>query len=128
VIFGLTITPSRIVAMSEKIESTKTNESSAIPAVPPDGMDRFAKSAHRGIEAASHAAHPAIDRMVSGAHKAVDNADDMASHAVKAFDQAGVKSQEVVAASTKYMREHPLLTLSVAVAAGYVLSRLLSSR
>jgi ElaB/YqjD/DUF883 family membrane-anchored ribosome-binding protein len=114
--------------MSVKTETPTTNSTSAIPGAHPESVDRFAKSAHRGIETASQAVHPAIDRMVSGAHKAVDNADDVATYAVKALDQAGVKGEKVIAASTKYMREHPLLTLGVAVTAGYVLSRLLSSR
>jgi ElaB/YqjD/DUF883 family membrane-anchored ribosome-binding protein len=91
-------------------------------------MDRLAKSAHSGIDAASHAAHPAIDRIASGAHKAVDNADEVAHQAAQAVGKAGVKGEELVAAGTSYLREHPLFTLGLAVTAGYVLSRLLASR
>lgn len=90
-------------------------------------MDRIAKSAHEGIDAASKAVHPTIDRAAAGAHKAVDNVDDLANYAAEAIDKAGVKGEKLITASTSYMREHPLLTLSLAVGAGYVLSRLLTS-
>ncbi|MCC5860626.1 MAG: hypothetical protein JJT93_01785 [Gammaproteobacteria bacterium] len=90
-------------------------------------MDRLAKTAHKGIDAASAAVHPTIDRATAGAHKAVDNADQMATHAAEAIDQAGLKGDELISAGTSYMREHPLLTVGLAVTAGYLLSRLLAA-
>lgn len=113
--------------MNEHTPNMGTNSGPA-PRPVIEGLDRIAKGAHSGINSASEAAHPAIDRMASGAHKAVDNADQVAAHAAEAIGKAGVKGEELVTASTTYMREHPMLTLGVAVAAGYVLSRLLSSR
>lgn len=113
--------------MNEHTPNRTSNAGSAArPAI--EGLDRLSEGAHSGINAASQAAHPAIDRMASGAHKVVDNADQVAAQAAEAIGKAGVKGEELVAASTSYMREHPMLTLGVAVAAGYVLSRLLSSR
>ncbi len=111
-------------------EHTSNKTSNSGPTVRPaiEGLERIAEGAHSGINAASEAAHPAIDRVASGAHKVVDNADQVAAHAAEAIGKAGVKGEELVAAGTSYMREHPLLTLGVAVAAGYVLSRLMSSR
>lgn len=111
-------------------EYTSNKTSNSGPAARPaiEGLDRLAEGAHSGINAASQAAHPAIDRMASGAHKVVDNADQVAAQAADAIGKAGVKGEELVAASTSYMREHPMLTIGVAVAAGYVLSRLMSSR
>lgn len=96
------------------------------PAV--EGLDRLSEGAHSGINAASEAAHPAIDRMASGAHKVVDNADQVAAQAADAISKASDKGEELIAASTGYMREHPMMTLGVAVAAGFILSRLMSSR
>jgi ElaB/YqjD/DUF883 family membrane-anchored ribosome-binding protein len=90
-----------------------------------EGVDRMAKGAHSGVDAASDAARPAIDRMAAGAHRAINSADEAATNAVEALDAAGVKGEELLATSTAYMREHPMLSLSVAVAAGFVLSRLL---
>ena len=114
--------------MQENSQAFPTNSSPAAAATIAAGSDRFAKSAHSGIDAASQAAHPAIDRLASSAHKAVDSADGAANNAANALGKAGVKGEELVAASTTYMREHPLLTLGLAITAGYALSRLLASR
>ncbi|MFU8822595.1 MAG: hypothetical protein ACNA8G_13695 [Gammaproteobacteria bacterium] len=97
-----------------------------------EGLDRLAASAHSGIHSAAEAAHPAIDRVASSAHRAVNSADEAANHATdamaKAGNKAGVKGEELYAAGAGYMREHPMFTIGVAVAAGYVLSRLLATR
>jgi ElaB/YqjD/DUF883 family membrane-anchored ribosome-binding protein len=63
--------------------------------------------------------------MAAGAHRAISSADEAATNAVEALEEAGVKGEKLLATSTAYMREHPLLSLSVAVAAGFVLSRML---
>jgi len=114
--------------MHQKTQPFTSKSNPAAAAATPEGGERFASTAHSGIDAASAAAHPAIDRMASGAHKAVENADEAASHAATALGRAGAKSRELVAASTSYMREHPLVTLGLAATAGYVLSRLLALR
>ncbi len=114
--------------MNEPTQSPPTNSNAAGPGVIAENLQRFAKSVHSGIDTASVAAHPAIDRLASGAHKAIDNADEVAIQAKQALDKAGVKGEELVAASTSYMREHPLVTLGLAIAAGYVLSRLMATR
>lgn len=97
-----------------------------------EGVDRLAAGAHSGIDAASEAAHPAIDRLASKAHRAVHSADEAASNATDAIaragEKAGVKGEELYATSVTYMREHPVFTIGVAVAAGYLLSRLLATR
>jgi ElaB/YqjD/DUF883 family membrane-anchored ribosome-binding protein len=99
--------------MSEKAQTSK---------------DRITKSAHEGIESASNAAHPTVDRAAAGAHRAVESADQFADQAGEAIGKAGAKGEELVDASTSYVREHPLLSMGLAVTAGYVLSTLLSSR
>ncbi len=109
-------------------EHTRTNTDHSNIGASVKVKDRMTKSAHQGIDAVSDAAHPTIDRAASGAHRAVESADDMVNHAAEAIDKAVVKGEELVAASTTYMRDHPLLTLSIAVGAGYLLSRLLASR
>lgn len=112
-------------------DHTKTDKSSLEPT---DGgarvhaMDGLARTAHQGIDAASQAAHPVIDRVATGAHNALENADELANQASLAIDKAGVKTEEAINASTSYMRDHPLLTLALAVGAGYALSRLLTAR
>jgi ElaB/YqjD/DUF883 family membrane-anchored ribosome-binding protein len=97
-----------------------------------EGVERLAAGAHSGIHAASEAAHPAIDRMASKAHRVVNSADEAANKATdsiaKAGEKASVKGEELYAASASYMREHPMFTIGVAVAAGYLLSRMMASR
>jgi len=90
-----------------------------------EGVDRLARGAHSGVDAASDVAGPAIHRMAAGAHRAINSADAVATGAVDVLEEAGVKGEELLATSTAYMRKHPVLSLGVAVAAGFVLSRLL---
>lgn len=76
--------------------------------------------------------HPVVDRMAEGAHVAVD---DVAHAATRAVDALGVKGEQIKQAQervlsgwTGHLRENPLASLGIAVAAGFLLSRLLSSR
>ena len=109
-----------------------TNSGPAGTNATPEGMDRLAASAHSGIHAAAEAVHPAIDRMASGAHRAVNSADEAATEATDAMaragNKAGVKGEELYAAGAGYLREHPVFTIGAAVAAGYLLSRVLAAR
>jgi ElaB/YqjD/DUF883 family membrane-anchored ribosome-binding protein len=118
--------------MFENKNSAATNSGPGGTNTTKEGVDRLAASAHRGIHSAAEAAHPAIDRVASSAHRAVNSADEAANHATdamaKAGNKAGVKGEELYAAGAGYMREHPMVTIGVAVAAGYVLSRLLATR
>lgn len=115
--------------MNDNTQSfTNNTKSAATGGASAETKDRIAAGAHKGIDAASKAVHPTIDRAAAGAHKAVENADELASHAAEALDRAGEKGQELMTAGTAYMREHPLLTIGLAVAAGYVLSRLTAPR
>jgi ElaB/YqjD/DUF883 family membrane-anchored ribosome-binding protein len=116
-------------------ENKKLAATSSVPGgtnATTDGVERIATSAHQGINAAADAAHPVIDRLASTAHRAIDSADHAANHATdtlaKAGGKAGAKGEELYASGAGYMRDHPVLTIGVAVAAGYLLSRLLATR
>ncbi|MFU8896158.1 MAG: hypothetical protein ACNA8J_07200 [Gammaproteobacteria bacterium] len=85
-----------------------------------NGEERLAATAHKGINAAADAVHPVIDRLASSAHRAVDSADHAGS-------KAGATGEQYYAAGVGYLRDHPVLTIGVAVAAGYLLSRLLAT-
>jgi ElaB/YqjD/DUF883 family membrane-anchored ribosome-binding protein len=83
-------------------------------------------------EALGEKAHGGIDRLTSTAHDAVERA---ASTAATAADTLGVKGRQLLEARDEwmdttrvYVREHPIAALGVALAAGYLLSRILSSR
>ena len=81
-------------------------------------------------EAMGEKAHGGIERLTSTAHDAVERA---TSAAASAADQLGVQGRQLLATrdelmdSTRvYVREHPLAALGVALAAGYLVSRILS--
>lgn len=96
------------------------------------GIEQAGTGAHKAIDKMSDAARPAVDRMASGAHQAVDK---VAAVANQAADTLGTKSDEIKEAQTRlmtqcsgYVRANPLTSLGIAVAAGFLLSRLLASR
>ena len=96
------------------------------------GVERATGAAHHSIDSMSDAAQPAIENLRSGAHTAVDSAGNAATHAAGALgvkgDQLQEKGKEIVERAGVYVREHPMASLGMAVAAGYILSRLLTSR
>ena len=116
------------------MESTGTVKSSVL-----DGsgaldrtVDQVGAGAHDVIDKASNAARPMVDRIASGAHVAVDK---IAGATVQAADSLGVKAEQLkniqdqaLAKCQAYVRENPVTSLGMAVAAGYLLSKLLSSR
>lgn len=95
-------------------------------------VDAATVAAHRTIDSASEMARPALDHMVSGAHGAVDRAGVAATHAAGTLgvkgEQLNVSTQKAVDQAQSYVREHPVASLGIAVATGYFLSWLLSSR
>lgn len=99
---------------------------------PDHGVDGATSAAHDTIESVSDAAKPALDNLVSGAHGAVDRAGVAVSNAADALGEKGeqlsANTQKALENTEGYVREHPLASIGMAVAAGYVLSRLLSSR
>ena len=90
--------------------------------------ERLARNAHLSIDAAFDAVHPKIDHAADRAHRVAHNADDLANHAVDAIERVGARGEKALKSSSNYMRDNPLLSLGVALTAGYVLNRLLASR
>ena len=95
-------------------------------------VDQAGIGAHDVIDKVSDAARPAVDRMASGAHQVVDK---IASAAGQAAETLGVKGEQLKDIQVRaleqcrgYVRANPALSLGIAIAAGYLLSRLLSSR
>jgi len=95
-------------------------------------IDNATSAAHETIDAASDAARPALDHLASNAHGAVDRAGLTASHVAGTLgvqgDQLNDKGRRMVERAESYVRQNPVASLGMAVAAGYFLSRLLSSR
>ena len=95
-------------------------------------VDQAAAGAHDVIDKISDAARPMVDRIASGAHQAVDK---IAGVAGQAAETLGVRGEQLKNAQAQamaqariYVRDNPLAALGIALAAGYLLSRLLSSR
>lgn len=87
---------------------------------------------HGAINRASDAAHPAVDHLTSGAHHAADAITRTASQVAKTLDARGGQLMEAQSRLTErcsnLVREKPIRTLGIAVAAGFVMSWLLSKR
>lgn len=96
------------------------------------GPEAARTGAHNAIDKVSDAARPMVDRLASGAHQTVDK---LAGVATQAAETLGVKGEQLKNFQTQameqcrgYVRENPVVSLGIAIAAGYLLSRLLSSR
>lgn len=88
--------------------------------------------AHDAIDKVSGAARPMVDRIASGAHQAVDK---IAGAAGQAAETLGVRGEQLKNAQVRaveqcrgYVRDKPVTALGIAIAAGFLLSRLLRSR
>jgi ElaB/YqjD/DUF883 family membrane-anchored ribosome-binding protein len=86
--------------------------------------------ARSNAEALGQKAHGGIDRLSAGAHDAVDRAADVATAAAERF---GARGKDLFAAGDQWMtaardsvRDHPIAAVGVAVALGYLLSRIMS--
>jgi ElaB/YqjD/DUF883 family membrane-anchored ribosome-binding protein len=93
------------------------------------GVEGVSATAHEKVNQMSEAARPAVDRLTSNAHAAIDTVAGAAATAVDTFDikseQLSKTQAKLVEAARDYMREQPVASLGIAVAAGWVLSRLL---
>lgn len=92
------------------------------------GARKATAAAHDAIDSAADAAHPALDDVVAHAHEAVDRAGVAAGTLGIKGDQLNDNGKRVVERADGYLRDHLVASLGMAVAAGYVLSRLFSSR
>ena len=92
----------------------------------------FIPGTHATIDKVSDTARPAVDRLASGAHQAVDKIAGAAGQVVETFGAKGEQlndaQQRLVEAGRNYVRDNPMMALGIAIAAGFVLSRVLSSR
>jgi ElaB/YqjD/DUF883 family membrane-anchored ribosome-binding protein len=77
---------------------------------------------------ATERAHAGIDRIRNTAHETVDQAADAASSAADRLSARGEEwvatKDEWVETTREYVREHPVAAVTMALAAGYLLSRL----
>ena len=97
-----------------------------------NNIDNATSGVHNAIDKASNAARPAVDRMASSAHNVVDKLAGVAATAAETLGEKGeqfkVAQARATEASRDYVRENPLTSIGIAVAVGFVLSRLVNSR
>lgn len=78
------------------------------------------------------AAHRKVDAIASGAHEAVDWAADATNNATANLSDKGhelkATQEKWMAQAREYMQENPATSFGIALAGGYLLSRILGSR
>jgi len=121
------------------METTKFDSTLPPPGLPgysPSTLSKASSSAHAAVNSMAGAADeaarsvkPAIDRVSSLAHQAVDN---VAGAAEPAADWLGEQGETLKAAQKKlvedtcgYVSAHPLKSIGIALAAGFLLSRVI---
>lgn len=84
-------------------------------------VDRAADQVHNRIDQASDAARPAVDKLAGKAHNMVDKLEAKSEKWIDA-------EEEMMGEIQAYVRQHPLQSIGIAVAGGFLLSRIISSR
>ena len=100
------------------------------------GVDQAMTTARGTLDSLSNAAKPAVDRMTAGAQDVAgqvsDAATQAATQAAKQLRVSAKKLQKMEKRLEKsargYVRQHPVASLGMALAAGYVVARLLAPR
>lgn len=114
---------------------TSTSNLSSNPAATgkvANNIDNATSGAHNAIDKAKEAARPAVDRVAAGAHTVVDKIAGAATNAAETLgekgDQLKAAQARATEASRDYIRENPLTSIGIAMAVGFLLSRLVSTR
>jgi ElaB/YqjD/DUF883 family membrane-anchored ribosome-binding protein len=89
----------------------------------PNAGDAIA-AAHKSIDNASEVVHPAVDRLASGAHNAVDSLAGAAESIGSKGERFLSRQNQKLEGPRAYVRENPLMTVGIAVAAGWLVARL----
>lgn len=107
-------------------------DTAARAAKAPFSAEQAGNGAHQAIDRMSEAVHPAVSRAASGAHHLVDRISDTSSRVAQQLEKTASQlkdtEQRLVGASSNYVREHPFKSTGIALAAGFLVSQLVSSR
>ena len=92
-------------------------------------VDEMADRAHKTIDRAASSAQPAVDRLAAGAHVVVDRASTSATSAAEGIDSRlddlHSTGDRLADQCRGYIEENPLKAVGIALAAGFILSRLI---
>lgn len=95
-------------------------------------VDHATASAHKAIDRATDATRPAVEQIATGAHQAVNRIAGAATQAAQTLDTRGGQLRDAQAEFAEtcrgYVRDKPITSLGIAVAAGFLLSWVLSRR
>jgi ElaB/YqjD/DUF883 family membrane-anchored ribosome-binding protein len=95
-------------------------------------IDQASSSMHGAVDKLSEAAKPAADRVAAGAQTAMEALAKAVSKASEAMgasaEQLSDLQERAVGSARTLIRAKPLTVIGIAVAAGFLLSRLMSSR
>jgi ElaB/YqjD/DUF883 family membrane-anchored ribosome-binding protein len=117
------------------MEATATG--SNFPNTGTDGnLNKLASSAHQAVDSvagkvdeAARKAAPAVDRIAKAAHQAVDSAAGVAAPAadwiVEQGEHLNEAQKKMVDDLCKYVSANPMKSVGIAVAAGFLLSRMI---
>ena len=85
--------------------------------------EQAAHSAHQAIDQLSGIARPAVSRAASRAHQLVDRLGGTTSRVAQRLEKTACRlkdaEQRLVGVSSNYVREHPLTSAGIALAAGF---------
>lgn len=92
-------------------------------------VDELASRAHRTIDRAASGAQPVVDRLASNAHEAVDRMSSTAASAAEGIDSRiddlDSTRERLTDQCRDYIEENPLKAVGIALAAGFILAKLL---
>lgn len=95
-------------------------------------VENASANVHRAIDKASEFTRPAVEGLASDAHHAVDKLAGSATDVAHSLEAKGDELQALQSRLTEscrvQLREHPIATLGMAVAAGYLLNWWLKKR
>lgn len=86
-----------------------------------DSVDRLAQSAHAAIDRVAESAKPAVERARTAAAGAASTVEAKAS-------ALGELEQQWMTAAREHVRQNPLTSIALALAAGVLIARLTSRR
>jgi ElaB protein len=113
------------------MNASEKNDFNSVSPVAPISKDTRA-SLHNAIDKAAGKAQPVADRIATRAHSGLDRVgatvESLATTLAERSKQAGVVYGRVAESGRGYVRNKPAVSLLVAVAAGYGLSKLLGGR
>ena len=109
--------------------SSGSGSATGVAAATERKVDEYASRAHRTIDRAASSAQPAVDKLAANAHDVVERVATKASDAAEGLDSRLEDLQSTRERLSdqcrSYVEDNPLKAVGIALAAGFILSRLI---